>query len=165
MPRYGRTAAGLAAAALLGSLVAAAPASADPSPLAVAVITHSSVGGPAVAVGDVLQASLKTGTTATFYSSTTGTTGVSCAASSFSATVLTNPPAPGTATERLTAQSVGTCSSNVLGTTGVNSVRVDNLPYATSVTGGGAATLTGTTTAPIQSTISLRTVLGDITCV
>jgi hypothetical protein len=163
MPRYRRIGAGLAAVALLTTLLGAAPASA--STLASAVLTYGSAGGSAVGVGDVLQASLKTGTNATFYSSATGTTGVKCAASSFSAKVLTNPSAPGTATESLTTQSFTSCTTNVIGTTGVNSVTVNNLPYATSVTSAGVVTLTGTSTAPIQSTVVLATLLGPITCV
>ncbi|MFG2056067.1 Tat pathway signal sequence domain protein [Micromonospora sp. NPDC048930] len=166
MPRYGRIGAGLAAVALLTSLIGAAPAAASPSSsLAGAVLTYPTPGGTAVAVGDVIQASLASGTNATFYSSTTGTTGVKCAASSFSATVLSNPPAPGTATESLTAQTFTSCTSNVAGTTGVNSVTVNNLPYATSVTSAGVVTISGTATAPIQSTVVLNTLLGPITCV
>ncbi|MFI7435443.1 Tat pathway signal sequence domain protein [Micromonospora haikouensis] len=162
MPRYGRAAVGLAAVALLGSLVAAAPASAaGPVALANTVLTTGSAGGTAVAVGDTLQASLQTGTTANFYSSATGTTGVKCAASTFTAKAVTNPAAPGTATESLTGQTFTSCTSNVVGTLGVNSVTVDNLPYAVSVTSAGAVTLTGS----IQSTVSLRTLLGNVTCV
>ncbi len=166
MPRYGRIGAGLAALALLAGLVSAAPASADPSSsLAPAVLTYPAPGGTAVAVNDVLQASLRSGTNATFYSSTTGTSGVRCAASSFSARVLTNPTAPGTATESLTAQSFSSCTTNVFGTTGVQSVTVNNLPYATSVTSAGVVKISGTATAPIQSTVVLNTLLGQITCV
>lgn len=169
MPRYGRIGATVAAAVLLTSLVGAVPGSAAPSTpapsLATAVLTYPTVGGTPVPVGDVIKASLKSGTSATFYSSTTGTTGVKCAASSFSATVLTNPGASGTATESLTAQSFGSCTTNVVGTTGVNSVTVNNLPYATAVTSGGTVTISGTATAPIQSTVVLNTLLGPITCV
>ncbi|SBT43985.1 Tat pathway signal sequence domain protein [Micromonospora auratinigra] len=162
MPRYGRIGAGLAAVALLTSLLGAAPATASPSStLASSVLTRGSVGGTAVAVGDVIQASLATGTNATFYSTTTGTTGVKCAASSFSAKVLTNPTAPGTATESLTAQTFSSCTTNVLGTTGVNSITVNNLPYTTSVTSAGVVTISGS----IQSTVVLNTLLGPITCV
>lgn len=166
MPRYGRIGAGLAALALLTGVVGAAPAGAAPSSsLASAVLTYPTPAGTAVAVNDVIQASLKTGTNATFYSSATGTTGVRCAASSFSATVLSNPPAPGTATESLTGQSFTSCTTNVFGTTGVQSVTVNNLPYATSVTSGGVVTISGTATAPIQSTVVLNSLLGTITCV
>lgn len=166
MSRYGRIGAGLAAVALLTSLIGAAPAAASPSSqLAGAVLTYPIPGGTAVAVGDVIKASLASGTSATFYSSATGTSGLKCAASDFSATVLSNPAAPGTATESLTAQTFTSCTSNVFGTIGVKNVRVDNLPYATSVTSAGAVTISGTATAPIQSTVELYTLLGTITCV
>ncbi|WP_320065435.1 Tat pathway signal sequence domain protein [Micromonospora sp. RTGN7] len=160
MIKYGRAAVGLAAVALLGSLVAAAPAAADPS-LASNVLTTGSAGGTAVAVGDTLQANLQASSFATFYSSATGTSGVKCAASAFTAKVLTNPIKPGTATESLTGQTFGTCTTNVIGTLGVNSVVINNLPYSVSVTSAGVVTLTGS----IQSTVSLRTLLGNITCV
>ncbi|MGW4294732.1 Tat pathway signal sequence domain protein [Micromonospora chersina] len=161
MPRYGRIGAGLAALALLTGLGAAPAAAAPSTSLASSVLTYGSVGGSAVTVGDVVKASLASGTSATFYSSTTGTTGVRCAASTFSATVLTNPAAPGTATESLTAQSFTSCTSNVFGTTGVQSVTVNNLPYATSVTSAGVVTISGS----IQSTVVLNTLLGPTTCV
>ncbi|MBQ1039516.1 Tat pathway signal sequence domain protein [Micromonospora zamorensis] len=166
MLRYGRIGGGLVALALLTGLVAATPASADPSAaLAGNVLTYPTAGGTAVAVNDVIQASLKTGTNATFYNSTSGTTGIRCAASSFSAKVLTNPTAPGTATESLTAQSFGSCTTNVFGTTGVQSIALNNLPYATSVTSAGVVKITGTTAAPVQSTVVLNSLLGTITCV
>ncbi|MFC8845283.1 MULTISPECIES: Tat pathway signal sequence domain protein [unclassified Micromonospora] len=167
MSRHGRAAVGLAAALLI-SLVAAAPAAASAAEepeAASGVLTYGSLSGPDVAVGDVLQANLATGTTANFYSSATGTSGVKCAASSFAATVLTNPAAPGTATEQLSAQSFGSCTVNVFGALGVNSVSVDNLPYTTAVTSAGSLTLSGTAAAPIQSTVVLRTLLGTVTCV
>ncbi|MFI7251403.1 Tat pathway signal sequence domain protein [Micromonospora chalcea] len=166
MPRYGRIGAGLAALALLTGLVGAAPATAAPTTsLASNVLTYPTVAGTAVSVGDVIQASLRSGTNATFYSSTSGTTGIKCAASSFSAKVLTNPTAPGTATESLTAQSFSSCTTNVFGTTGVQSVTVNNLPYTTSVTSAGVVTISGTAAAPIQSTVVLNSLLGAITCV
>ncbi|MFF0467712.1 Tat pathway signal sequence domain protein [Micromonospora zamorensis] len=166
MLRYGRIGGGLVALALLTGLVAATPASADPSAaLAGNVLTYPTAGGTAVAVNDVIQASLKTGTNATFYNSTSGTTGIKCAASSFSAKVLTNPIAPGTATESLTGQTFGTCTTNVFGTTGVQSITLNNLPYATSVTSAGVVKLTGTAAAPIQSTVVLNSLLGTVNCV
>ncbi|MFG3644658.1 Tat pathway signal sequence domain protein [Micromonospora sp. NPDC047762] len=166
MLRYGKIGGGLVALALLTGLVAGTPASADPSAaLAGNVLTYPTAGGTAVAVNDVIQASLKTSTNATFYNSTSGTTGIKCAASSFSAKVLTNPTAPGTATESLTAQSFGTCTTNVFGTTGVQSIALNNLPYATSVTSAGVVKISGTTAAPVQSTVVLNSLLGAITCV
>ncbi|WP_431901831.1 Tat pathway signal sequence domain protein [Micromonospora chalcea] len=166
MPRYGRIGAGLAALALLTGLVGAAPATAAPTTsLASNVLTYPTVASTAVSVGDVIQASLRSGTNATFYSSSSGTTGIKCAASSFSAKVLTNPTAPGTATESLTAQSFSSCTTNVFGTTGVQSITVNNLPYTTSVTSAGVVTIAGTAAAPIQSTVVLNSLLGAITCV
>jgi hypothetical protein len=146
-----------AAAAL--AMAAASPASADG-----AVLT---AGGTAVAVGDVLNASLAAGTTATLYSSATGTSGVSCASSTFTATVTDNPAAPGTATESLTGHSFdsSSCTSNVIGVLGVTGITVDNLPYTTTVASDGAVTVTPAAGSTIQTTVKLRTLLGTITCV
>ncbi|MET8907469.1 Tat pathway signal sequence domain protein [Micromonospora sp. NPDC004551] len=166
MSRYGRIGAGLAALALLTGVVGAAPAVAAPtSSLASAVLTYPTPAGTAVAVNDVVQASLKTGTNATFYSSTTGTTGIKCAASSFTAKVITNPTAPGTATESLTAQTFSSCTTNVIGTTGVQSITVNNLPYNASVTSAGVVTISGGAAGPFQSTVVLNSLLGPMTCV
>lgn len=140
------------------SLTAAVPASAaDP-----AVLTTANGD---VAVGDVVQASLATGTNATFYSSATGTSGVSCAASGFSATVTSNPTAPGTATESLTAQTFTNCTSNVLGVLGVTSITVNNLPYTAAVSSDDTVTVTAAAGSKIRTTVVLRTLLGSVSCV
>ncbi|MEV6179579.1 Tat pathway signal sequence domain protein [Streptomyces sp. NPDC052015] len=140
------------------SLTAVAPASAaDP-----AVLTTANGD---VAVGDVLVASLAQGTSATFYSSATGTSGVSCASSSFTATVTANPTAPGTATESLTGQTFTNCTSNVLGVLGVTSITVNNLPYTAAVTSGGALTVSPPAGSNIRTTVVLRTLLGSVNCV
>ncbi|MET8950298.1 Tat pathway signal sequence domain protein [Streptomyces sp. NPDC004393] len=146
-----------AAAAL--AVVAASPASADS-----AVLT---AGGNAVAVGDVLNASLASGTTATLYSSATGTSGVSCTQSAFTATVTDNPAAPGTATESLTGHTFtsSSCTSNVTGVLGVTSITVDNLPYTTAVSSDGTVKVTPAAGSTVQTTVKLRTLLGSITCV
>ncbi|MCX4765699.1 Tat pathway signal sequence domain protein [Streptomyces sp. NBC_01275] len=141
--------------------------------LGLTAVTPASAADPAVlttangdvAVGDALTASLASGTAATFYSSATGTSGVSCAASTFNATVTDNPTAPGTATESLTAQTFGTCTSNVIGVLGVTSVTVANLPYATTVSSDGTVTVTPPSGSTIQTTVVLRTLLGSINCV
>lgn len=146
----------IAAGAALMALLPATAASAD----TVDVLTYGSAGGPNVGVGDVLNAGVKSGTSVTFYSTATGTTGVKCAVSNFQATVTANPPAPGTATESLTVQTFSSCTSNVIGVTAVNSVTVSNLPYSVSVTSAGAVTVSGT----ISTTVSLRTLLGTISC-
>jgi hypothetical protein len=149
--------------ALLGtaaalSVSAIAPASADDTPVLTA-------GGVAVATGDVLTASLASGTAATLYSSATGTSGVSCAASAFTASVTDNPTAPGTATESLSAHTFGSCTSNVIGVLGVTSVTVNNLPYTTTVASAGTVTVTPAAGSTIQTTVILRTLLGSINCV
>jgi hypothetical protein len=153
---------GIAAATALVALPTASASAATPD-----VLTYGSVGGGNVAVGDVLTAGLASGTTATFYSSTTGTSGVSCTASSFGATVTANPAAPGTVTESLTSQTFSGCTTNVVGTTGVQSITVNNLPYTVSVSdaSGDPVTVSGTSSSPIKTTVVLGTILGTITCV
>ncbi|MET7700503.1 MULTISPECIES: Tat pathway signal sequence domain protein [unclassified Streptomyces] len=153
----------LAGAAVALSLSAAVPASADDAP----VLTTGSAGGTPVATGDVLNASLASGTAATLYSSSTGTSGVSCSSSTFTATVTDNPAAPGTATESLTGHTFGSssCTSNVTGVLGVTSILVDNLPYTTTVASDGTVTVTPAAGSTIQTTVKLRTLLGTINCV
>ncbi|MCI3271618.1 Tat pathway signal sequence domain protein [Streptomyces cylindrosporus] len=145
------------------SIPAAVPASAADTP----VLTTGSVGGTAVAVGDVLTAPLASGTSATLYSSATGTSGVKCTSSTFTATVTDNPAAPGTATESVGAQTFdsSSCTSNVVGVLGVSSITVDNLPYTTTVASDGTLTVTPASGSTIQTTVKLTTLLGSITCV
>ncbi|WP_244202073.1 Tat pathway signal sequence domain protein, partial [Streptomyces diastatochromogenes] len=145
------------------TLAAAVPASADGS----AVLTTGSAGGPAAAVGDTLTAPLASGTTATLYSSATGTSGVTCTSSQFTAAVTGNPTAPGTATESVTGHTFdsSSCTSNVTGVLGVSSITVDNLPYTATVASDGTLTVTPASGSTIQTTVKLRTLLGTITCV
>ncbi|MFF4016289.1 Tat pathway signal sequence domain protein [Streptomyces sp. NPDC001843] len=152
------------AVAALALPLAAVPASAaDGTP----VLTTGSAGGTPVAVGDVLTAPLASGTTATLYSSATGTSGVKCTSSQFTATVKDNPAAPGTAIESAGAQTfdASSCTSNVLGVTGVSSITVDNMPYTTSVNSDGTLTVTPASGSTIQTTVKLKTLLGSINCV
>ncbi|MCG7203116.1 MULTISPECIES: Tat pathway signal sequence domain protein [Streptomyces] len=151
--------------ALAGTVVALSVAATVPASADGAVLTTGSAGGTAVAVGDTLSASLASGTTATLYSSATSTSGITCAASTFTATVSDNPAASGTATESVTGQTFGSCTSNVTGVTGVSSITVDNLPYANAVASGGALTVTPASGSTIQTTVKLTTLLGSITCV
>lgn len=151
----------VAAGAMLSAL-AALPASAATAD----VLTYGSLAGTNVAVGDVITSSLASGTTANFYSSSTGTSGVTCSTSSFTGTVLTNPAASGTATESVTDQEFSDCSSNVLGVLGVTSVTVENLPFSAAVDDtADTITITGTDAAPIETTVVLSTLLGSATCV
>ncbi|MEU6534471.1 Tat pathway signal sequence domain protein [Streptomyces sp. NPDC047000] len=149
--------------ALAGS-AAALSLTAVPASAATPVLTTSA---GAVAVGDVVTAPLASGTSATLYSSATGTSGVKCTTSQFTASVTSNPDAPGTATESVSGHSftASSCTSNVLGVTGVSSVTVDNLPYTASVTSGGALTVSPGSAGAIQTTVKLSTLLGSITCV
>ncbi|MFG2905418.1 Tat pathway signal sequence domain protein [Kitasatospora sp. NPDC048286] len=151
--------AALASLALTGAAVA-------PAQAAGAVLTTGSPSGPAVAVGDVLTANLVSGTYATFYNSATGTTGVKCAASSFSATVTSNPAAPGSAVERLDTQTFGSCTSNVIGVTGVKSISVTNLPFTNTVSDapGNPVKLTPGAAGVMGTTVVLNTILGSISC-
>ncbi|MEU2711613.1 Tat pathway signal sequence domain protein [Streptomyces sp. NPDC007205] len=153
----------LAGTATALALAVAAPASADGS----AVLTTGSAGGTAVATGDTLTAPLASGTSATLYSSATGTSGVTCTSSQFTATVTGNPTAPGTASESVTGHTFdpGSCTSNVTGVTGVSSITVDNLPYTATVASDGTLTVSPASGSTIQTTVKLRTLLGTITCV
>jgi len=156
----------LAVLAVAGfSLALAVPATAATvHPDAGAVLTYS--GGTAVGVNDTLTGALASGTKATFYNAPTGSTGVACGTSTFSAKVLTNPTAPGTATESLTAQTFSNCTSNVVGVTGVNSITVNNLPYKASLSDASGFPVSVTpTTGLIQTTVNIQTVLGAANCV
>jgi hypothetical protein len=154
---------GAALVAATLTALAGTPAQADD----VDVLTYGSAGGANVAVGDTVTSSLAAGTNATFASAAGGTTGVNCAASTFSSTIVTNPVAPATATEQLDAQTFSSCTpSGIIGVTSVNSVTVSNLPYAATISDAdGSITIAGTDTAPIQTTVVLGSLLGTVTCV
>ncbi|MFD0142723.1 MULTISPECIES: Tat pathway signal sequence domain protein [unclassified Streptomyces] len=148
-----------------GAALAAVLAVTHPAGAASAVLTTGSASGPSVAVGDVLAASLASGTTAKIATTSGGSTGITCNSSAFGATVTSNPAAPGTATETLTSHTLNTCTTNILGATGVQSITVNNLPYTTAVTSGGTLTVTAGSTGPIQTTLKINTILGVTTCV
>ncbi|MER7004896.1 Tat pathway signal sequence domain protein [Dactylosporangium sp. NPDC000555] len=150
--------------AVLGAGLAATPAHAA----TVDVLTYVSLGGPNANNGDTVSAPLKTGTLATFYNTPGGTSYIKCSVSNFGATVVNNVPAPGTADESVTLQDFSSCTPvNIPTVTAVQSVVVDNLPYATTVTSppSYAVKVSGTTAAPIQTTIKLTSGLGTIICV
>jgi hypothetical protein len=92
-----RTLLTLTAAVAALSFPVAGTAVAGPAEADTPVLTTGAAGGTPVAVGDTLTASLASGTSATFHSRATGTSGVSCTSSQFTVTVTDNPPAPGTA--------------------------------------------------------------------
>lgn len=158
-----RTSLALAAAVTSLALSAAGPASAADG----SVLTTGGAGGTAVAVGAVLNSSLAAGTSATLYSSSTGTSGLSCTSSKFVASVVDNPTAPGTAIESVTEHTFdsSSCTSNVVGVLGVTSIKVDNLAYTSAVGSDGSVTITPAAGSTIQTTVVLRTLLGSINCV
>jgi hypothetical protein len=158
-----RTSLALAAAVTALALSAAGPASAADG----SVLTTGGAGGTAVAVGAVLNSSLAAGTSATLYSSSTGTSGLSCTSSKFVASVVDNPTAPGTAIESVTEHTFdsASCTSNVVGVLGVTSIKVDNLAYSSAVGSDGSVTITPAAGSTIQTTVVLRTLLGSINCV
>ncbi|MEU3513434.1 Tat pathway signal sequence domain protein [Streptomyces longwoodensis] len=151
--------------AVAGTVAALSIPAITPASAAGNVLTTGSAGGTAVAAGDVVTAPLASGTSATLYSSATGTSGVVCATSQFTAAINTNPAAPGTATESVTAHTFGNCTSNVTGVLGVNSITVNNLPYQSTVASDGTVTVTAAAGSTIQTTVVLRTLLGTVTCV
>jgi hypothetical protein len=119
------------------------------------VLTISRAGGTAVKTGAVLKASLAKGTTAVF---ATSLFSLSCKTAGFSTKVTKNPKAKGTATESLTAQSIGKCT--IKGITGVTvkGVKAVNLPYNTTVSDskGDPVTVAGTKkTKPIETSVSV----------
>ncbi|MEW1718016.1 Tat pathway signal sequence domain protein [Streptomyces sp. NPDC093109] len=165
--RTALTAAGLTAvAALLATGTASATVTAaGAAEAANNVLTYGSAAGDAVAVGDVLTASLATGTTVAIRTTSGGTTGITCTASQFTASVTANPVAPGTATESVTAHTFAGCTSNILGTTGVQSITLQNLPHVASASSAGALTVTAGSVGTVQTTVVLNTILGVTTCV
>ncbi|WP_405765290.1 Tat pathway signal sequence domain protein [Streptomyces sp. NBC_01538] len=160
MRRYPLSALAATAALTTLALLPATAASADS-----AVLTYGSAAGNAVSVGDVLTASLANGTTATLATSSNGTSGITCTASTLSATVTSNPAAPGTATESATSQTFSGCTSNVFGVSAVQSVTVNSMPYNTSAASDGTVTVTPAPGSAIQTTVVLSTLLGSVTCV
>jgi hypothetical protein len=150
-----------AATCALALAGAVAPATAAVHPNASTVLTVGSAGGAAVNPGDALTASLASGTKATFFSSSGGTSGVTCTTSTFNATDTTNPAAPGTATESVTSQTFSNCTSNVTGVTSVKSITVTT-PFTVQVSdsSGDPVTIPG----PVTTTVSLGTLLGTTTC-
>jgi len=147
-------------AAALAILGATTPAFADNN-----VITVGSAGGTAAAVGDVATATLAAGTTADFNNAADSSTGAHCSTSQLTATITSNPASPGTATESLSGQTFSNCTANVFGITSVRSVTVNNLSYVTSVSSDGTVTVAPTAGKTIKTTVSLGTLLGNITCV
>jgi hypothetical protein len=77
------------------------------------VLTYGSAGGTNVSVNDVLSSSLQSGTNATFYTATSGTTGGTCSSGSISESVTSNPTEGGTADTSVSSQSFSSCADNL----------------------------------------------------
>ena len=140
-------------AAVLGL---AAGIGAAPTPAAAAVtdvLTVGSVGGPNVAVGDVLKSGLKAGTVVTF-----GTV-VTCAASTMGFTVTSNPPAGNVAAGSLSALSYASCTSS----SGMScpASTATNLPYTINISGAGNVVTLNTYSAIVR----VCTPVGTANCV
>lgn len=145
-----------ATAALLATIpMTAASAAPTVSAAPHSVLTTGRVGGTNVKVGAILQASLKSGTKAVFAA---GPVKVTCKKVIFKAQVTKNPPKRGTATEKLKSQTFSRCSiTGVSGTNGAPSVKLNHLPYKTTISDshGNLVTVSGTNT-----TITIGTILG-----
>ena len=150
-----------AAGAALATLLTATPALAADN----TVLTSGSADGAAVASGATIASSLASGTQAVFATAPGGSNGMKCNTSGISSVVGDNPAAPGSATAGSTLSLSNCTVSGVFGVLGVNSVTVNNQPYATAIGSDGTVTVTGTDAAPIQATLNLRTLLGSVTCV
>ncbi|MEV6305736.1 Tat pathway signal sequence domain protein [Actinoplanes sp. NPDC051861] len=148
-------------AAVLAATLTATPALAFDD----TVLTTGSAAGTAVAAGTTISSALATGTTAVFASTAGGSSGMTCKTSSISSVVGENPAAPGSATAASTLTLADCTVSGIFGVLGVNSVTINNQPFATAVNSDGTVSVTGTDAAPIQATLVLRTLLGTVTCV
>ena len=149
------------AIAATGALLAVAP-SLPASAASSAVLTIGSAGGTAVNVGDTVTASLLSGTTSTL---STSSGNITCPTSTFTATVTSNPTAPGTADESLTAQTFSGCTAKITGVTSVKSISVLDLPYNAAVSDSSdTLTLTAGSSGALEVSAALNTVLGTVTC-
>ncbi len=149
-------------AMIAASAMAVGAPAAEAAP-AVHVLTTGKAGGTAVKPGAVLKAGLATGSTATF---SLAAKKVTCKTAAFSATATSNPNAPGTARESLTAQTFARCTANIPRVT-VTSVTVANLPYVVTVSDakGDPVTVSGRTkTKPLTVTAKLKAGTVALTC-
>jgi hypothetical protein len=145
--------------------ILAAPIAADAGTNAgSSVLTISKAGGTAVKTGAVLKANLAKGTTAVF---ATSAFSLNCKTASFSTKVTKNPKAKGTATESLTAQTIGKCTVKGISGITVKSIKAVNLPYNTTVSDskGDPVTVAGTSKKkPIETNVSVSFGGSTFTC-
>jgi hypothetical protein len=145
--------------AAVTALATIAPVSSAMAVTAHDVLTRSHVGGPNVAAGDTIKASLQAGTQATFFAPGSSD-GVTCDKVRTISTVSANPLAPGTADESLTAQYLNDCTSNIPEVSLV-SIKVLGLPYAVTVSdaAGDPVTIANASTKSV-----FETPIGRVTC-
>jgi hypothetical protein len=153
------------AMAAASATVLAAPVVAQAAPAAhPSVLTISKAGGTAVKAKAKLTASLAKGASAVFVLK--GVATITCKSSSFTAVVVKNPTAPGTATEKQTAESIGKCTVNISGAS-VKTIKALNLPYNASVSDkkGFPVTVAGTSAKkPIELTATAAVGTSSIVC-
>ncbi len=160
MRKYLYLAMAAASATVMAAPIVAQAAPAGPSP----VLTISKPGGTAVKPGAALKASLAKGSKAVF---TLGPITISCKSSSFTAIVISNPHAPGKATESISAESISKCTSNVPNLM-ISGVKALNLPYKSSVSDakGFPVTVTGRKKSkPIELTATAKLGTTTFSCV
>jgi hypothetical protein len=159
----------LVAAMTAGLLAAAAgPAlAATPVSSATPVLSYGSLGGPAVAAGDLVTSSLDPGTVLSLTSAPSGSVGLFCKQSVFGAVVTSNPALPGPAVlQVLNPLTISSCTDNAPTVTGVAGVGVSGLPATLQVIGVAPYPLTLTPgSSPLQISVSLNTTGGAVTCV
>ncbi|MGF1425696.1 Tat pathway signal sequence domain protein [Kitasatospora sp. LaBMicrA B282] len=141
------------AAATSLAVSGAAPAFAQGPNDGPAILTLGGPAGTAVPVGDVLSGTLVPGT---FQLTIDGFLGVTCTSSSGSATVTSNPAAPGTVTASLNgAPAPGGCT----GIPGVSLQSVDLGQFNASASDTGSPQ-----SFPVRATVTVSTLLGPISC-
>jgi hypothetical protein len=87
---------------------------------------------------------------------------VKCSTVSFTARVTKNPAAKGTADEELTTQTYKKCTTNISGAIGAPSIKVNRLPYRTTLSDSKGDPVTVSKTV---ATITVPASIGSLTCV
>jgi hypothetical protein len=149
------------AIAAAGALLAVAP-SLPASAASPSVLTVGSAGGTAANAKDTVTAGLLSGTDAVL---STSSGNITCTQSTFTASVTSNPTAPGTADESLTAQTFAGCTAKITGVESVKSISVLNLPYVAAVSDSSdTLTLTAGSSGALEVSAALNTLIGTVTC-
>jgi hypothetical protein len=166
MRKYRSVVMAAACAAALAVPAGAAYAASTPGTASAAhVLTTGKLGGPAVAAGAVLSTSApkKTPVTFTFLTYT-----LTCTSSTVKSKVTSNPAAPGTAKESVTAETFGGCTLSGLKGVGIKSITAENLPWASTVSTakGDPVTVTGSSkTKPIKLVVVVNYSGSKFSCI